>query len=103
MQFAVQVKNRGGALWITQSFSGRRLVRLGAQLHDSEKKLLDLNYARAFLPYPMAKGNRANVLIELPAVNDCGEYWLKFDMVSEGVDWFENGGSPVVWVPFKVS
>jgi hypothetical protein len=50
MQFAVQVKNRGGALWITQSFSGRRLVRLGAQLHDSEKKLLDLNYARAFLP-----------------------------------------------------
>jgi hypothetical protein len=51
----------------------------------------------------MAKGNRANVLIELPAVNDCGEYWLKFDMVSEGVDWFENGGSPVLWLPFTVS
>lgn len=103
MQFEVQVKNRGGALWITQAFSGRRLVRLGAQLHDSEKKLLDLNYARAFLPRPMAKGNKANVPIELPAVNDCGEYWLKFDMVSEGVDWFENGGSPVVWVPLTVS
>lgn len=103
MQFEVQVKNRGGALWITQAFSGRRLVRLGVQLHDGEKKLLDLNYARAFLPRPMAKGDKANVPIELPAVNDCGEYWLKFDMVSEGVDWFENGGSPVVWVPFAVS
>jgi sulfatase maturation enzyme AslB (radical SAM superfamily) len=103
IQFAVQVKNRGGALWITQTFSGRRLVRLGAQLYTSEKKLLDLNYARAFLPRPMAKGNKADVMIELPAINDCGEYWLKFDMVSEGVDWFENGGSPIVWLPLKVT
>jgi hypothetical protein len=99
----VRLKNRGGAPWLTQSFSGRRLVRLGAQLHDKGKKLLDLNYARAFLPRPMAKGDRATVAIELPAVADCGEYWLKFDLVSEGIDWFENGGSPVTWVPFVVS
>ncbi|HSQ35610.1 MAG TPA: radical SAM protein, partial [Candidatus Binatia bacterium] len=44
----VQGKNRGGALWRTQVHSGRRMVRLGAQLHDHERKLLDLNYARAF-------------------------------------------------------
>jgi hypothetical protein len=103
IQIEVQVKNQGGALWITQAFSGRRLVRLGAQLHDGRKKLLDLNYARAFLPRPMARGDKAAVVIELPPVNECGQYWLKFDMVSEGVDWFENGGSPVVWVPFTVS
>jgi hypothetical protein len=41
--------------------------------------------------------------IELPAVKEIGEYWLKFDMVSEGIDWFENGGSPVVWVPLTIS
>jgi hypothetical protein len=98
----VAVKNRGGAPWITQAYSGRRWVRLGAQLHDGEKKLLDLNYARAFLPRPLARGDKAAITIELPAVHDCGNYWLKFDMVSEGVDWFENGGSPVVWVPFTV-
>jgi hypothetical protein len=98
----VAVKNCGGAPWITQTFSGRRWVRLGAQLHDGEKKLLDLNYARAFLPRPMAKGNKANVPIELPPINNRGEYWLKFDMVSEGADWFENGGSPVIWVPFLI-
>jgi hypothetical protein len=98
----VLVKNRGGAPWLMQSFSGRRLVRLGAQLYDSGKKLLDLNYARAFLPRPIAKGDKALVLIELPAVVGSGEYWLKFDMVNEGVDWFENGGSPVVWVPLTV-
>jgi pyruvate-formate lyase-activating enzyme len=103
LDLEVTVRNRGGAAWLARSFSGRRLVRLGAQLHDHERKLLDLNYARAFLPHALAMGERAVVQIELPAVNRGGEYWLKFDMVSEGVDWFENGGSPVVWIPFKVS
>jgi hypothetical protein len=97
------VKNRGGALWLSQAPSGRRWVRLGAQLHDGEKKLLDLNYARAFLPRPIAGGERALVTIELPAIDRAGGYWLKLDMVSEGVDWFENGGSPVLWLPFTVS
>ena len=99
----VAVKNRGGVLWLTRAPSGRRWVRLGAQLHDGEKKLLDLNYARAFLPGPLAGGERALVPIELPAVDQVGGYWLKFDMVSEGVDWFENGGSPVLWLPFTVN
>jgi hypothetical protein len=99
----VAVKNRGGAPWITQAFSGRRWVRLGAQLYDAEKRLLELNFARAFLPRPLARGERAMVKLELPAVGRSGDYWLKLDMVSEGIDWFENGGSPVVWLPFKVS
>jgi hypothetical protein len=102
-QLAVRVKNRGGAYWLEKAFSGRRLVRLGAQLHDREKNLLDLNFARAFLPRPLAGGEKASVAIELPALAEMGEYWLKFDMVSEGIDWFENGGSPVTWVPFTVS
>ncbi len=98
-----KVKNRGGSPWIIQAFSGRRWVRLGAQLYDRDKKLLDLNYARAFLPRPLGKGESATVKIELPAIENAGVYWLKLDMVSEGADWFENGGSPVVWLPFHVS
>ncbi len=96
------VKNRGGALWITHAFSGRRWVRLGAQLHDLNGKLLDLNYARAFLPRPLAGGESLRMMIELPALDQAGEYRLKLDMVSEGNDWFENGGSPVSWTSFTV-
>lgn len=99
----VAVKNCGGVPWITQAFSGRRWVRLGAQLHDAEKRLLELNYARAFLPRPLAGGDSAIVKLELPAVSRSGDFWLKFDMVSEGADWFANGGSPVVWIPFKIT
>lgn len=99
----VAVKNRGGAPWITQTFSGRRWVRLGAQLHDKAGRLLDLNFARASLPRPLARGEGARMTIELPGLEQAGEYRLKLDMVSEGSDWFENGGSPVVWLPFTVS
>jgi hypothetical protein len=99
----VAVTNRGGPTWITKTFSGRRWVRLGAQLHDADKGLLELNFARTFLPRPLARGEKALVKLELPAVKQGGTYWLKLDMVSEGADWFENGGSPVLWLPFEVS
>lgn len=101
-QVRVRVKNIGGALWPKATLSGRRLVRLGAQLHDHEKKLLDLNYARAFLNSDIANKQKDIITICLPSPPAPGEYLLKFDMVSEGNDWFENGGSPVVWAPFHI-
>lgn len=102
MTVTAAVKNKGGALWRKHSFSGRRLVRLGAQLYSAEKNLLELNYARAFLPASLDGGQKTKIEIELPGLTDPGEFWLKFDMVSEGVDWFEAGGSQVLWKKFKV-
>jgi organic radical activating enzyme len=99
----VKVKNTGGALWRKISHSGRRLVRLGAQLHDTGKNLIDLNYARAFMNKNLAASEKDTISISLPPVPSPGNYLLKFDMVSEGNDWFENGGSPVTWIPFTVT
>ncbi len=98
----VRARNTGGALWRDRSFSGRRLVRLGAQLFDQNRNLAELNFARAFLPRSLAGGESARIRLELPSIA-AGEYWLKLDMVSEGVDWFENGGSGVIWRRFSVS
>jgi len=98
----VRVRNTGGALWRDRSYSGRRLVRLGAQLFDEDRKLVDLNFARAFLPRPLQGGESERIGIELPALEAPGDFWLKFDMVSEGIDWFESGGSPVAWSRFRV-
>ena len=99
----VRVKNIGGALWPDRTHSGRRLIRLGAQLFDSDRDLIELNYARAFLPHSISAQQSETINIELPALNRTGEFWLKFDMVSEGVDWFEPAGSKVVWIRFIVS
>jgi hypothetical protein len=56
--------------------------------------LLNRDYARAWLPDPLEPGAVADVAIEVPAPSDAGRYHLKFDLVSEGIDWFENCGSP---------
>ncbi len=97
---SVRVKNTGGRTWPVATSSGRRLVRLGAQLHDSGKRLLDRDFARAFLPRDVRGGESLGMTIEIPPPPSPGRYFLKFDLVSEGIDWFENGGSPVAWREF---
>ena len=36
------------------------------------------------------------VKIDIPAPEQPGRYGLKFDLVSEGIDWFEAAGSPTI-------
>ena len=74
----------------------RRVVRLGAQLTDEHGEVIDRDYARAWLPADLDPGRSADVQIEVTAPEKPGRYGLKFDLVSEGVDWFETAGSPTI-------
>src|SRR5262249_13268128 len=85
-----------------QATYGRRLVRLGAQLCDADGLVLNRDYARAWLPRTMPGGDQADIEIELEAPPQPGRYLLKFDMVSEGIDWFERCGSPTTTRPLIV-
>jgi len=97
-----RIRNLGGAFWWQQTSSGRRIIRLGAQLYSKSRDLLDLNYGRVFLNNSLKSGEKDELEIKLLSPKNPGHYWLKFDMVSEGIDWFESGGSPVVWREFLV-
>jgi MoaA/NifB/PqqE/SkfB family radical SAM enzyme len=88
------VRNLSTRMFRSQASYGRRLVRLGAQLLDGEGRLLNRDHARAWLPGDIAAGSAADVMIEVPAPENPGRYALKFDLVSEGIDWFEACGSP---------
>ena len=81
---------------------GRRLVRLGAQLCDEHGALLERDYAHAWLPHTLKPGASIDVPIEIVAPDTPGNYLLKFDLVSEGIDWFENNGSPTTLKPLVV-
>jgi hypothetical protein len=81
---------------------GRRLVRLGAQLCSEDGSLLDLNFARADLPAPLEGGSAADLSLHVDRLPDVGRYLLKFDLVSEGVEWFEKCGSPTTTQPLWV-
>ena len=50
--------------------------------------------ARAWLPDDLPPGHKTQVQIDIPAPEKPGRYALKFDLVSEGIDWFEKSGSP---------
>jgi len=83
---------------------GRRLVNLGAQLCAPDGRLLALDHARARarLPHDLAGGASVEIPIEIPAPATPGEYLLKFDLVNEGIDWFERAGSPTTIQPLVV-
>ena len=81
---------------------GRRLVRLGAQLCRQDGTLINLDFARADLPAPLEGGGVADIELRLKELPEPGRYMLKFDMVSEGVDWFARCGSPTTTQPLWV-
>jgi hypothetical protein len=62
-------------------------------LLDERGEMLNRDYARAWLPGDIPPGAAADVPIEIPTPENPGRYTLKFDLVSEGIDWFEACGS----------
>jgi len=94
LRIRTRVTNRSTRAFPAQASYGRRLVRLGAQLCGRDGTLIDRDYARAWLPDTLQPGATAEVSIEITAPPDAGRYGLKFDLVSEGIDWFEACGSP---------
>ena len=103
LHLATRVSNLCGRPFPAQASYGRRLVRLGAQLGDATGGLVNRDHARAWLPETLPPRGTLDVPIEIPVPERPGRYTLKFDLVSEGIDWFEACGSQttsrrlVVW------
>jgi MoaA/NifB/PqqE/SkfB family radical SAM enzyme len=102
LRVQTRVRNLSTRPFPAQATYGRRLVRLGAQLCDEGGALIDRDFARAWLPQTLFPGGRADIAIEIPAPAEPGRYALKFDLVSEGIDWFERCGSQTTVQPFVV-
>jgi hypothetical protein len=86
-----------------QASYGRRLVRLGAQLCAADGTLINRDYERAWLPADLQAGATVEIPITIKAPDTPGPYRLKFDLVSEGIDWFESAGSPTTVKDLVVS
>jgi hypothetical protein len=97
-----RVHNLSSRTFPNAGAQGRRLVRLGAQLCAADGSLIDLDFARADLPNPLNGGESADLSLRLDRLPHTGRYVLKFDLVSEGVDWFEKCGSATTTHPLWV-
>jgi SAM-dependent methyltransferase len=99
----VEVTNTGARVW--PASAGSRAsghVTLGVQLLDETGRLVNRDYHRAPLPHDVAPGDSATLAFSCPAPDAAGSYMFKFDMVAEGVTWFEPSGSPVETMPLTV-
>ena len=94
VEFQTNIRNLSKRPFPAQASYGRRLVRLGAQLCGPDGSLINRDFERAWLPATVPPGASADVPIRITAPGKPGRYALKFDLVCEGIDWFEACGSP---------
>jgi Radical SAM superfamily len=102
LEITTRVTNLSTRPFPAQATYGRRLVRLGAQLCSEDGALINRDYERAWLPSHLQAGATVRIPITIKAPDRPGRYLLKFDLVSEGIDWFEKSGSPTTVKPFLV-
>jgi SAM-dependent methyltransferase len=89
----VRIVNVGARTWRAH---GNGHVTLGVQLTDSDGRLRSRDHCRAALSYDVEPGQSAVLAFRCPAPQEPGPCGLKFDLVAEGVTWFETTGSPSV-------
>jgi hypothetical protein len=63
-------------------------------------KPLDVDYARVHLADDTLPGGTRDVDVRLDSPPP-GEYLLEFDLVSQGIGWFEANGCATVSVPIR--
>jgi SAM-dependent methyltransferase len=90
-----EVVNTGANVWLP-SDAPFGAVRVGVHLFDRSGTLVELDFARVHLPHGVSPGESLRFGFRVPAPPP-GDYRLGFDLVSEGVCWFEvNGARPVL-------
>jgi hypothetical protein len=87
------VRNLSTRPFPAQASYGRRLVRVGAQLCARDGSLVNRDFERAWLPATLQPSSSVALEMTLTAPDKPGRYALKFDLVSEGIDWFKACGS----------
>ncbi len=89
----VEVVNSGGATWKGASLTNRRHITLGISLLDAGRRMIDRNFGRAVLQGDVRSGGSKIIDFRATAPAQPGAYWLQFDMVCEGIEWFESCGN----------
>jgi SAM-dependent methyltransferase len=92
----LHARNTGSSTWRPHSRSGIGHVTVGVQLLDETMKMVARDYHRATLPRAIAPEETLDLTFVCPLPAEAGTYGLKFDLVAEGMTWFETAGSPAI-------
>lgn len=96
---AFRIENTGQATWLSSNIGIHGVVRLGSHLYDADDQLIDIDHSRHGLPRDVLPGDSVEMHIDVDVPDRTCR--LVFDLVAEGVRWFENDGSAVVSVTIQ--
>jgi hypothetical protein len=96
------IANTGSAKWLVENVYGVGVVNLGTHLYDDKGNLIALDFSRH--PFantiPPNQNVRMTALLQFPFR---GTFKVAFDLVSEGVSWFEILGSQPRYISVRVT
>lgn len=101
LEFDVTLHNSGDATWLHTNNEIHGVVRLGTHLHDAAGRLLEVDYSRHNLPQSVRPGETLRMAATVP-LPERDAFRLTFDLVAEGVTWFETQGSTAITVAVAV-
>ena len=93
----VALRNLGDTTWLG---GGEHVgqVRVGIQLLNAERRLLDQEFSRTRLTRNVVPGGALEIAVEMTLPDASTRYVLKVDLVDEGICWFEDVGSRPAYV-----
>jgi len=97
----VGLTNTGTVIWPAHSDSGAGHVRLGIMLLNADGLVIGRDFGRFPLGADVRPGESHTIRAAFEAPAEPGDYRLKFDLVAEGVTWFEPTGTKVEIRPFR--
>ena len=93
----------GESRWIDKNDGPVGTVNFASRILDYNSKDILADNRRFRIPNEMEPGDHFSGEISVPlSISQPRTYWLKFDLVSEKVCWFETLGSKAVLVEIKV-
>ncbi|MBC7233440.1 MAG: hypothetical protein H5T68_09415 [Chloroflexi bacterium] len=96
----ITIRNDSNWTW---PYTGTNRVRLSYHWLDSTGKTVSWDGLRTALPYDLRPGQQIELSARCKAPNTPGIYTLVWDMVEEGITWFEWRGSPILSVRIDVT
>lgn len=96
------IENSGNVTWRHEEHDLVNYIQLGIQLADYEGTVINRDFARAALPFPIKPGQKNTLQVTCPPVVKSGKYQLKLDMVNERHFWFHERKSRLTNVTFTL-
>ena len=98
---SVTVKNAGEARWLHKNDGHVGVVHIATRLLDRDTRDLIADNSRFRMPKEMEPGDTFTGEVPI-TVKRPGKFWLKLDLVSESVCWFESFGSKPILIEADV-